>query len=177
MELIQYIIVGIGLSMDAFSLAILYGLFLKNKRLSLLLSSSVGIFHFIMPFLGSIIGSFYIAKYLTHPNHLVAVIFFLLAIEMIFSLKEEEKVSPINNIFHVLGFAFTVSLDSFSVGIGLGTTGDNIILAGFIFTLCSFFFTYIGLLLGEKIHHSFGKKANLFGCFLLFILSFVYFFE
>ncbi len=176
MELFRYFLIGIGLSMDAFSLSILYGLFLKNKKLALILSSSVGIFHFFMPFFGSLLGSFYISKFLTHPNYLVGIILFILSIEMLFSLKEEEKVNPIENIFHVLFFAFTVSLDSFSVGLGFGATHENVYLAGAIFTLCSFSFTYCGLLFGKKLHQSFGKKANLFGCILLFFLALYYLF-
>lgn len=176
MELIRYFLVGIGLSMDAFSLAILYGIFLKNKKRILLLSTMVGVFHFCMPYLGSLIGSLYISKYLTHPDHLVGIIFAVLAIEMLFSLKEEEHISPLTNFFHLLGFAFTVSLDSFSVGLGFGATGENMFLAGSIFTLCSFTFTYLGLVLGERLQNSFGKKANLFGCILLILLALAHLF-
>lgn len=176
MELVRYLIVGIGLSMDAFSLSILYGLFLKNKHLAFILSCFVGLFHFFMPIIGSLIGSFCIAKYLANPNYLVSLIFFILALEMLFSLKEEEKVSPINNIFHIIAFSFTVSLDSFSVGLGFGASHENILLAGCVFTVCSFLFTYTGLLLGEKIHSFFDRKANLLGCFLLFLLSVLYLF-
>ena len=43
---------AIALSLDAFSLAIIYGTVLKEKRTILILSLAVGIFHFFMPFLG-----------------------------------------------------------------------------------------------------------------------------
>ena len=111
-----------------------------------------------------------------HPNYLVGIIFLFLSLEMLFSLKEEEKASPIENIFQVLFFAFTVSLDSFSVGLGFGATKENVCFAGIIFTFCSFLFTYCGLLFGKKLQKSFGKKANLFGCVLLFLLSLFYLF-
>lgn len=174
MEILRYFIVGIGLSMDAFSLSILYGIFLEKRQL--LLSSMVGIFHFFMPLLGSMIGSFYIAKYLSHPNYLVGFIFLLLSLEMLWSIKKDEKLSLDSSIIHILGFAFTVSLDSFSIGIGFGANHENIILSGLIFTFCSFIFTYIGLTFGKRLQKSFGKKANLFGCILLFLLSIFYFF-
>ena len=80
-----------------------------------------------------------------------------------------------NNFFHVLAFAFTVSLDSFSVGIGFGASNENIYLAGILFTICSFSFTYFGLMFGKKLQKSFGKKANIFGCILLFLLALFYF--
>ena len=52
----------------------------------------------------------------------------------------------------ILLFALAVSLDSFSVGIGLKALTNNYIIAVTIFSLTSFIFTYIGLLLGKKIN-------------------------
>ena len=48
-QIITIIMVAIGLSMDAFSLAILYGTLSFDKKKSLTLSGSVGVFHFFMP--------------------------------------------------------------------------------------------------------------------------------
>ena len=47
-----YFLMAIGLSMDAFSLAIIYGTNGIDRKKIILLSLVVGIFHFIMPNLG-----------------------------------------------------------------------------------------------------------------------------
>ena len=55
-QLLIYFFIAIGLSMDAFSLAIAYGTNNIEKKKILILSISVGLFHFFMPVLGSLIG-------------------------------------------------------------------------------------------------------------------------
>ena len=51
------IITAVSLSMDAFSLSLLYGTLGMKKEEKLILSFIVGIFHFIMPLLGKCFGN------------------------------------------------------------------------------------------------------------------------
>jgi len=164
-----YFFMAVGLSMDAFSLAIAYGTNGLSKKKAILLSISVGIFHFIMTNLGNIVGNSYFQKLIVHSNYVVGIIFFLLAIEMIFSLKEEKEV-VITNFLSIIIFSFTVSIDSFSVGIALGITNSNITFASLMFSIVSFLFTLIGLSIGKYLSNQFGKKATIFGIIILFRL-------
>ena len=64
MNIILIVIIAISLSMDAFSLALAYGtLQLPPKRI-FLLTIIVGIYHFIMPIIGRLMGKiiFYYMK-------------------------------------------------------------------------------------------------------------------
>jgi len=168
-----YFFIAVGLSMDAFSLALAYGTNnIKFKKI-ILLSLIVGIFHFIMPLLGSIIGTSIINNLINKSNIIVAVVFILLAIEMFISRNEEKKVT-INNLSSMIIFAITVSIDSLSVGIALSLTEKNPAIAYLIFSITSFTFTFLGLILGKKINDKFGKKAIYLGIIILLILSVKY---
>ena len=57
------LLIAISLSMDAFSLSLVYGTLNIDKKNKIILSFIVGIYHFLMPLLGLSIGSF-VAKYL-----------------------------------------------------------------------------------------------------------------
>ena len=46
------LLIGISLSMDAFSLSLIYGMNNLNNKQKLSLSIIVGIYHFIMPLIG-----------------------------------------------------------------------------------------------------------------------------
>lgn len=46
-------------------------------------------------------------------------------------------------------FAFGVSLDSFSLGLGLKAITSNIYLAMSVFAICSALFTYFGVVVGR----------------------------
>lgn len=175
-DLISIIMIAIGLSMDAFSLAILYGTLNFTKRKTLTLSTSVGVFHFFMPLLGNIIGIIILSLLPVKPNILVGTIFLIISIQMLLSVFKQEEIVDLKGIFTILLFAFTVSIDSFSVGIGLSAVSDNSLFAVSIFSITSFLFTYVGLTIGRKLTEKFGKWSTILGGILLFLLSIVYLF-
>ena len=149
MEILIYFFMAVGLSMDAFSLAIAYGASNINKIKIIILSAFVGIFHFLMPYIGSIIGSkiFFIME---KSNFIISIVFFLLALEM-YKSRNEEHDGILTNMMSLIIFAFTVSIDSFSVGLALGINENELISAFIIFSIVSAFFTYIGLTLGKYL--------------------------
>ena len=97
---------------------------------------------------------------------------------MLLNIKElDEEKKDFKSLANAFIFGFSVSIDSFSVGIALGTHGENIYLAGTIFAITSFIFTFLGLNIGKFLTLKFGKIANIIGSILLFILALTYFFE
>ena len=77
----------------------------------------------------------------------------------------------------MLLFGFAVSLESFSVGLGLDIIYKPVILAAIIFMLSSFTFTYLGLTLGKKINDSVGTISTIFGGIALIIIGLIYAFS
>ena len=71
-------------------------------------------------------------------------------------------------------FGLAVSIDSFSVGIGLKAITNNYILSVLSFSLSSFIFTYIGLNIGKKINNLIGKISTLIGGITLLIIGIIY---
>lgn len=174
--LLTNIMIAIGLSMDAFSLAILYGTSGIDKKKIHLLSLIVGMYHFIMPILGFFIGKGLLKILPMKPDILVGSIFLILSIQMFLSAFKEENVTPLNKISTLFLFGFTVSIDSFTVGIGLGTISSSILLPPFLFSMISFGFTFLGLKLGKFLNQSFGTISTILGSLILMILSFSYIF-
>ena len=171
------ILVGISLSMDAFSLSLIYGTLNITTKNKVLISFIVGIYHFIMPLLGLSIGSFLI-KYLTlfNLNFLVAIIFIIIGIELIISNYKDKKIVPLENIISFLIFGLSVSIDSFTTGIGLNIINNNFISVSTTFCLISALFTFVGLNIGDKISRKYGQTATLFGGIILILLALSYIF-
>lgn len=176
MSLTMSIIIGISLSMDAFSLAMIYGTLNLNKKTISTLSIAVGIFHFFMPQIGFAIGRLLLNVIEVNPDILVGLIFLFISLQMIFSVFKDEEVAALKNIFSIILFSFTVSIDSFSVGFGLSGLVDNIYLQGIVFSLISSLFTFLGLNLGTKLASKFGNITTLIGSILLFFISLDYLF-
>lgn len=174
MEIILIFIIAISLSMDAFSLSLAYGTVSMTKKERTLLSTIVGVYHFFMPIFGMLIGNFLFSLMHVSGNIIVLIIFSFIGTNMIIeSLKKEEKVKKMR-IAEMILFGLAVSIDSFSVGIGLNNISNNFLLCSIIFSITSFLFTYIGLKLGNKINQLVGKISSLLGGIILILFGVIY---
>lgn len=172
--LLMIILIGVSLSMDAFSLALIYGTYSLRKRDIFILSGIVGIFHFFMPLIGLKFGSFLVDYFILNVNLVVGFIFFIIGIEMVLSSIKDDDINVVISWLGFILFGFSVSIDSFTTGIGLSLINNNYFLCSFIFMIISFSFTYLGLILGTKLNDKFGKLSTVFGGFVMVILALYY---
>lgn len=166
--------IGLALSMDTFSLALSLGTLNLSKKNIIFFPLLVGLFHFVLPLISRHIGSYIL---FINPNKLLGIIFLVLFIKLFLELRKEEELSLNINLLSLFILALSVSLDSFTTGLGLRTISNSKYLPSFIFWIESTFFTFLGLLIGKCANNSLGKVANYFGLFLLLILSIVHLFK
>lgn len=163
--------------MDAFSLSLIYGTEGINKKDRYILSLVVGIYHFIMPLIGLLIGIFITKKLVINVNILVGILLSLIAVEMIISSFKERKETFLLSIGGFLLFGLSVSIDSLTVGIGLPAITNIIYLPPIVFSIASFIFTFLGLNIGNYLNEKFGKISTLSGGLILFIIGIFYIFK
>jgi len=166
--------VGLALSMDAFSVALSLGTNERFNTKKALFPIIVGVFHFVMPLIGNLLGDEILNIININPKIIVSIIFFYLAIVMYLDNKKE-KTYQIESIISIFLLAFSVSLDSFSVGIGLSGITKYHFLSFLIFTLCSGSITYLGLIVGKYSTKYLKDKSIIFGTLILLILAIVNF--
>lgn len=177
MSFFVILLIAVSLSMDAFSLSLAYGTLNLEKKQIYKLSIIVGIYHFIMPLLGVFIGSNLLDFVPIKTNLIVFIILGFIGIQMIFETFKEEKKMEIKSILQLLIFGLAVSIDSFSVGIGMEAISNNFLLCSSLFSLSSYSFTYLGLILGKKINLLIGKVSTLIGGIVLILIGIVYLFQ
>lgn len=168
------LIVAISLSMDTFSLSLSYGMLNISKSSILMISISVGLFHFFMPLLGNLIGDLIFKIIPIEEKTLIGIIFLTISFDIIISLFKEKEINPIKTIIDILLFSLTVSIDSFVTGTCLDVFKINIFLVVTIFMIISILFTYLGLFLGYTLHNKIGRISEIIGLTLLISLSFFY---
>ena len=171
------LLVALSLSMDAFSLSLIYGINKLSKRKEIILSLIVGLFHLIMPLIGYGLGEFILNLFPVDLHILVTIIFTLIGIEMVIDSLKEPKYNLLTNITGMLLFGLAVSIDSFGVGIGLDLLTDNVFSSSVIFMIISGLITYIGLSFGKIIGKKIGKISNMVGGLILIILGVIYMFK
>ena len=168
------ILIGISLSMDAFSLSLAYGtLNIKNKNISIL-TFIVGLYHFFMPLIGMFVGKTVISLLPIESTTLVFIVLFLIGLEMIIeSFKNDKEIKNLN-IIEMLLFGLAVSIDSFSLGLGLKTIYKYPYVSALIFSVSSMIFTYLGLKLGKRINQRIGNISTVFGGIALILIGIIY---
>lgn len=173
MHALLLMIIAVSLSMDAFSLSLAYGTLNLTKKEMMTLAIIVAIFHFLMPLTGHSVGDAIMYFIPVKPEIIVFIVLFFIGIEMVIGSFKEEEVTKLLSIFELLLFGFAVSIDSFSVGIGLTSLTNHCFLVASLFCFCSGFFTYLGLILGKKINNKIGKISTLIGGIILIGISFL----
>ena len=174
MDSLIILIIAISLSMDAFSLSLAYGTLALKKSDIYKLSIIVGLYHFLMPQFGNIIGNIVIK--IINPNLLILIVLSFIGTQMILENKENKELKKMK-LIELLLFGFAVSIDSFSIGIGLNTLSNNPIIASIIFSVSAFIFTFIGLSLGKKINNKIGKISTTIGGVALILIGIIYGFK
>ena len=168
------LLIGISLSMDAFSLALIYGIRGLTQKQKILLSIIVGIYHFIMPLIGLSFGTLLDNINIISINIIASLILLYIGIDLIISnFKKEDKIEITKTGFLIFGLS--VSLDSLTIGIGLKAITDSYLLSSIVFSLSSLIFTYLGLTLGNVIGNKIGSYSKLIGGIILILIAIIMF--
>ena len=168
------LLIGISLSMDAFSLALVYAIQGMTKKQKIILSIIVGIYHFIMPLIGLTFGTILSNINLISIDIIATIILIYIGIDLIISnFKKEDKLEIKKTGFLIFGLS--VSIDSLTTGIGLKAITNKFILSSTIFLLTSLTFTYLGLILGNIISNKIGSYSKAIGGIVLIIIAIILF--
>lgn len=167
--------IAVSLSIDAFSLSLSIGSYLSNKHI-ILFSTLVGLFHFIFPLLGFLVGLTFLKNIPLNPNYLLGIILIILLIDLILNINKNSNIF-INNPYELLTLSIAVSIDSLITGISLSLIISNILISQIIFSITSFIFTFLGLYISKKSYKYLGIYSKLLGILILLLLIIKCFYE
>ena len=176
MGFFELFLIGIGLSMDAFAVAICKGLGMEriNKRDTLLLALFFGGFQALMPLLGYLLGTQF-ERFVTSVDHWIA--FVLLGIiggNMIREAlsKDEDQLDASLACKTMLLLAVATSIDALAVGITFAfLPGTRIVPAVALIGTITFAFSAAGIRLGSVVGLRFKRKAEFAGDGILILLG------
>ncbi|MBQ6847686.1 MAG: manganese efflux pump [Clostridia bacterium] len=176
MGLLELFILAIGLSMDAFAVAICKGLATERVTLkhSCITGAWFGGFQALMPLIGYFLGTSF-EKYVTKVDHWIA--FILLGaigtnmIKEAFS-KEENDTDCSFAFKTMLVMAVATSIDALAVGITFALLPEiNIFAAITLIGVITFIMSAIGVTLGNVFGGKYKSKAEFLGGAILIILG------
>ena len=180
MTLLEIFLIGIGLSMDAFAVAICKGLAMPNKvdkKGALLIALYFGVFQAVMPTLGWLLGSQF-ARYVTRLAPWIA--FILLAWiggDMIRESlsKEEREEEETGSVSHkeLLVLAVATSIDALAVGVTFSMLelAVSIAVAVILIGCTTFVISLAGVYVGNVFGAKYKSKAEFVGGAILILIG------
>ena len=177
---IQTLLIGIGLSMDAFAVSICKGLGMSklNKMQMLIIALYFGGFQALMPYLGWAAGAKF-STYVSQYANLIA--FILLSIiggKMIFEALTESEDCDDDGIKdkklshkELLFLAVATSIDALAVGISFAFLDVPIIPSIIIIGLTTFLISLLGVVIGNIFGAKYKNKAEFVGGFILILIG------
>lgn len=175
MTIIELIFIGIGLGMDACSVAICKGLSMQKMSWykAFIIALYFATFQLLMPLIGYCFGDC-LGEQVKVYNHIIAcVLLLLLGINMI----KEAYTNDDDNIDDSISFknmivpAIATSIDALTVGMTFSLLDINIILAGIIIFIVTFLLSIIGTRVGQLFGEKYKQKAQILGGIILLALG------
>ena len=176
MSFVEILLIGIGLSMDAFSVSICKGLTTKrfSWKMALICGLWFGFFQALMPMIGYFLGAQF-EQFITSVDHWIAFgLLFLIGANMIREAlsKKTENVSDADLGFKtMLLLAIATSIDALAVGISFACIQVKIWSSVLIIGITTFLFSILGVKIGNVFGSRFEKSAGVIGGIILILIG------
>ncbi len=176
MGLLELLLIAVGLSMDAFAVAVCKGLSVRQVKVKHFILTGIwfGGFQGLMPFIGYLLGTTF-KSYIVSFDHWVA--FVLLALiggNMLKEglSKEEEKANDSFSPQTMVVLALATSIDALAVGVSFALLPDVNILAAVLFIgVITFILSAVGVKVGNIFGAKYKSKAEIAGGTILILMG------
>lgn len=180
MGLIELFVLAIGLSMDAFAVAVCKGLSMRKVTLKNagIVGMYFGGFQAGMPLIGYFLGLQF-KDYIMSIDHWIAfVLLVYLGIKMIQeALSKDDDIEPIQSEKELLSFknmsilAIATSIDALAVGITLAFLQVDIVPAVTFIGIITFVLSMVGVKIGNVFGTKYKSKAEFVGGAILILMG------
>ncbi len=174
MSFLDIIVIGIGLSMDAFAVSLCKGISLKKMSWlgAVIAGLYFGGFQALMPVIGYLAGSrFY--KQIERYDHWIAFILLLtIGVNMIReSFGKDEQTDEGFSWRSMLPLAVATSIDALAVGVTFGFLAVNIAFAAAVIGCTTFLFSAAGVWIGHAFGTRFRASSERVGGIMLILIG------
>ena len=177
MTFAELLLLAVGLSMDAFSVAVCKGLAMQRAThgRAAVVGAWFGGFQFLMPVLGWLLGSRFSA-YIERYDHWVA--FVLLALiganmlrEALGKSEEEEASNASLSVRAMLPMAVATSIDALAVGVTFAFLQVRVLPSSAFIGVTTFLISFAGVKIGVIFGLRYKQKAEICGGVILILLG------
>lgn len=174
MNLLELLLIAVGLSMDAFAVSICKGLSVRKLQVKHALTAGLyfGGFQALMPLIGYFLGTQF-QSLITDIDHWIAfVLLSLIGFNMVReSFGESERLDASFRFKTMLPLAIATSIDALAVGVTFAFLQVQIIPAVSFIGVITFVFSAVGIKIGNVFGAKYKSKAELLGGVVLILMG------
>ena len=173
MELWELLLIGVGLSMDAFAVSICKGLTARQATLGRCLTAGAhfGGFQALMPLLGYLLGT-RLEAFIVNVDHWIAfVLLGVIGFNMVREAGKQEEVDPSFGPGAMLPLALATSIDALAVGVTFACLRVEILPAIAIIGTTTLLLSGAGVKLGSAFGARYKAGAELAGGVVLILMG------
>ena len=168
MNLIIIFFIAAGLAMDACVISISKGMVHKTTlKQALIIALMFGVFQGGMTIIGWLLGIPIKNIVSTFSPWIAFILISIIGIKMIYESFLDDDTSNIFSLKEISILAIATSIDAFVVGISFAIINSAIINPAIIIGVITFILSFIGVYLGRRLGHLFGKEIEILGGIIL----------
>lgn len=178
MSLIELFLIAVGLSMDAFAVAVSAGLSMGKIRLrdALVVGIYFGTFQALMPLIGFLLASFFSDKIVAFDHWVAFILLAAIGGNMIYgslSKKADKDEKPLSSLrpAKMLPLAIATSIDALAAGVSFAFLQVTIVPAVIFIGVITLLLSMIGVKVGTVFGLRFKAKAEFAGGVILILLG------
>ncbi len=165
---------AIGLGCDAFAVGLAVGARHGGPRQVFRLAFHFGLFQFLMPLLGWLLGHSLLAGALRAGHWLGAAILCAVGVKMLLDALRHGPPSAVAAVYDptrgwsLVGLSVATSLDALGVGVGMGVAGARLLGPAIMIGVTAALMTLAAMRLGGALSQRAGRRLEAAGALLIF---------
>ena len=176
MQILELILVAIGLSMDALAVSICKGLSVSRvqPKHALAVGLYFGGFQALMPLIGYLLGIRFQTLISAFDHWIAFILLALIGVNMIRESRSDDEDAPMDAAFGpraMLPLAVATSIDALAVGISFALLEVDIVLAIVIIGITTFVLSFLAVFIGHFMGGLLEKYAGILGGIILLLIG------
>ncbi len=177
MELFTLFLIAVGLSMDAFAVALINGLCASQSRIRYALRVGLffGFFQGFMTWLGYVLGTKFASSITSYDHWIAFILLGIIGSKMIYEGLQHKDLScevhQEKDWLHLCYFSVATSIDALAVGVSFAFLNQSILTPVLLIGTVTFCFSVVGVMIGKKFALLLDNKAEILGGVVLILIG------
>lgn len=177
MELFTLFLIAIGLSMDAFAIALVNGLCASQSRIRYAVRVGLffGFFQGFMTWFGYTLGTRFSASIVSYDHWIAFILLGLIGGKMIYEGMQPKDLScevhQEKDWKHLCYFSIATSVDALAVGVSFAFLNISILIPSLLIATVTFSLSALGVMIGKRFAVLLDNKAEILGGLVLILIG------